>query len=255
MAPPASTVARSRAHGRKVTENSAAEEVLAALRWGAADPRRAEARRLVSTLAENAGSVLPLLGRDPGLLEDVLARPLDLDEPPEAVHRAFASATGALDATGGGEGSATETGGGGAVVGAEAGGVSVGATTVAAVVVGVVGPGGLGPNVCVAAIATTARVTTLPAINAIRVRDDRAGAGGAPGGRETSGVDETSGDRTPNAAVVLRLFEETKKRGLLVGKGGLFGNVFRVAPALNVSAGDVDEALKIMRESFAAIHA
>jgi 4-aminobutyrate aminotransferase-like enzyme len=68
-------------------------------------------------------------------------------------------------------------------------------------------------------------------------------------------VDETAGDRTPNSAAVLRLFEETKKRGLLVGKGGLYGNVFRVAPALNVTGSDVDEALRIMRESFAALSA
>jgi len=66
-------------------------------------------------------------------------------------------------------------------------------------------------------------------------------------------VDEASGDRTPNPAIVLRLFEETKKRGLLVGKGGLYGNVFRVAPALNVTTSDVDEALRILRESFAAL--
>lgn len=66
-------------------------------------------------------------------------------------------------------------------------------------------------------------------------------------------VDEKSGDRTPNVQVTLRLFEETKKRGLLIGKGGLYGNVIRTAPALNVSASEVDEALKILRESFAAL--
>ena len=49
-------------------------------------------------------------------------------------------------------------------------------------------------------------------------------------------VDETTGDRTPEKALTNRVFEETKKRGLLVGKGGLYGNVFRIAPALNVDA-------------------
>jgi 4-aminobutyrate aminotransferase-like enzyme len=53
----------------------------------------------------------------------------------------------------------------------------------------------------------------------------------------------------------MRLFEETKKRGLLVGKSGLYGNVFRVAPPLNITASECDEGLRIMRESFAAIHA
>ena len=64
--------------------------------------------------------------------------------------------------------------------------------------------------------------------------------------------DETAGDRTPANALTNRVFEETKKRGLLVGKSGLFGNVFRVAPALTVGRSDVEEALAIIRESFGA---
>ena len=58
-------------------------------------------------------------------------------------------------------------------------------------------------------------------------------------------VDETAGDRTPEKALTNRVFEETRKRGLLVGKSGLDGNVFRVAPPLNVTRGDVEEALAI----------
>jgi 4-aminobutyrate aminotransferase-like enzyme len=65
-------------------------------------------------------------------------------------------------------------------------------------------------------------------------------------------VDEESGDRTPDPQGTARLFEETKKRGLLIGKGGLYGNVFRIAPALNVTAAEIDEALSILRESFAS---
>jgi alanine-glyoxylate transaminase / (R)-3-amino-2-methylpropionate-pyruvate transaminase len=65
-------------------------------------------------------------------------------------------------------------------------------------------------------------------------------------------VDETTGDRTPDPASTGRVFEETRQRGLLIGKGGLYGNVFRIAPALNVTASDVDETLAILRESFAA---
>jgi alanine-glyoxylate transaminase/(R)-3-amino-2-methylpropionate-pyruvate transaminase len=65
-------------------------------------------------------------------------------------------------------------------------------------------------------------------------------------------ADEKAGDRTPDPQRTGRVFEEAKKRGLLVGKGGLYGNVFRIAPALNVGAADVDEALRILRESFAA---
>jgi alanine-glyoxylate transaminase/(R)-3-amino-2-methylpropionate-pyruvate transaminase len=65
--------------------------------------------------------------------------------------------------------------------------------------------------------------------------------------------DEKAGDRTPAAGTTLRLFEETKKRGLLIGRGGLYNNVLRVAPPLVVSPGDVAEALRILDESFAAI--
>lgn len=66
-------------------------------------------------------------------------------------------------------------------------------------------------------------------------------------------VDETAGDRTPNPEITGRLFEETKSRGLLIGKGGLHGNVVRIAPALNITAAEIDEALAIFGESFAAL--
>lgn len=65
-------------------------------------------------------------------------------------------------------------------------------------------------------------------------------------------VDEAHGDRTPNPALLGKVFEETKQRGLLVGKGGMFGNVFRVAPPLSVTADEIDEALAALGESFAA---
>ena len=65
--------------------------------------------------------------------------------------------------------------------------------------------------------------------------------------------DEKAGDRTPNPEATLRMLEETKKRGLLVGRGGLYGNVLRVAPSLVVARGEVDDALTILDASFAAI--
>jgi 4-aminobutyrate aminotransferase-like enzyme len=64
--------------------------------------------------------------------------------------------------------------------------------------------------------------------------------------------DETAKDRTPDAAGTSRLFEETKKRNLLIGRGGLWGNVVRIAPPLNVTKSEMDEALKALDESFAA---
>ncbi len=67
--------------------------------------------------------------------------------------------------------------------------------------------------------------------------------------------DETANDRTPNPQAVNALFEETKKRGLLIGKGGLNGNCLRISPPLTVSAAEVDEALQKLGESFDAIDA
>ncbi|HEX7106161.1 MAG TPA: aspartate aminotransferase family protein [Acidothermaceae bacterium] len=60
------------------------------------------------------------------------------------------------------------------------------------------------------------------------------------------------GSTTPDAAAATRVMEETKARGLLVGKGGLFGNVLRVAPPLTLSAADAAEGLQLLGEAFAA---
>lgn len=68
-------------------------------------------------------------------------------------------------------------------------------------------------------------------------------------------VDETAGDRTPNPDAVARIFEETKKRGLLIGKGGLYGTSLRIAPSLTITETGIDDALKILGDSFAAIDA
>lgn len=66
-------------------------------------------------------------------------------------------------------------------------------------------------------------------------------------------ADETTRDRTPNTKATLQLFEETKKRGLLIGKGGLYNNAIRIAPALNIGRGDVEEGLRILEESLSAM--
>jgi 4-aminobutyrate aminotransferase-like enzyme len=65
--------------------------------------------------------------------------------------------------------------------------------------------------------------------------------------------DEKAGDRTPSADLALRMLEETKKRGLLIGRGGLYGNVLRVAPSLVVGRAEIEDAIKIIDASFAAV--
>ncbi len=66
-------------------------------------------------------------------------------------------------------------------------------------------------------------------------------------------VDETANDRTPNKQATLRLFEETKKRGLLIGKGGLHDNTIRLAPALNIGKADLEDGIAIFGDAFAAL--
>ncbi len=64
---------------------------------------------------------------------------------------------------------------------------------------------------------------------------------------------EDRGTKAPAAARTNALMEEARKRGLLVGKGGFYGNVIRMSPPLNISKADVDEAVRILDESFTAI--
>ncbi len=49
------------------------------------------------------------------------------------------------------------------------------------------------------------------------------------------------------------MLEATKDQKLLVGKGGLYGNVIRMAPMLNVSADEIDEGLEALRAAAATI--
>ena len=65
------------------------------------------------------------------------------------------------------------------------------------------------------------------------------------------GIEMVGPDKTPSPEAVARLFELTKQNGLLIGKGGLMGNVIRITPALNVTKEHVDEALTRLDRSLA----
>ncbi|HEX9344225.1 MAG TPA: aminotransferase class III-fold pyridoxal phosphate-dependent enzyme, partial [Actinomycetota bacterium] len=60
------------------------------------------------------------------------------------------------------------------------------------------------------------------------------------------------GGRTPRPRAAARVMEETRKGGLLIGKGGLYGNVLRIAPPLTVSAAEADEGLEILTAALSA---
>ena len=54
------------------------------------------------------------------------------------------------------------------------------------------------------------------------------------------------GGKEPNAAAAGRIMEEAKKDGLLIGKGGLWGNVLRIAPPLTLTQEEAEEGLEII---------
>ena len=47
----------------------------------------------------------------------------------------------------------------------------------------------------------------------------------------------------PDAARAGAVLEAARRRGLLVGKGGLYGNAIRIAPMLNVTEEEIDEGV------------
>jgi 4-aminobutyrate aminotransferase-like enzyme len=59
--------------------------------------------------------------------------------------------------------------------------------------------------------------------------------------------------KEPAPEITNQFMEECRTRGLLVGKGGLYGNVVRTSPPLNISTADVDEALGAMDQALAAV--
>ena len=52
-----------------------------------------------------------------------------------------------------------------------------------------------------------------------------------------------------------RLMEELRDRGVLIGKGGLYGNVIRISPPLNISTGDIDSFVCALRPALASAQA
>jgi 4-aminobutyrate aminotransferase-like enzyme len=65
--------------------------------------------------------------------------------------------------------------------------------------------------------------------------------------------DRTTKEPAPEATN--QLLERTREHGLLIGKGGLYANVIRLSPMLNIGKADVDEAMRILDTSFSEIQA
>ncbi len=61
-----------------------------------------------------------------------------------------------------------------------------------------------------------------------------------------------SGSKTPNVAMAGRVLEAAKGEGLLVGKGGLYGNVLRIAPPLSLTADEAAEGFAMLETAVKA---
>jgi len=57
--------------------------------------------------------------------------------------------------------------------------------------------------------------------------------------------------KEPAPEAVLKVFEETKRQGVLIGKGGLYGNVIRTGMMLNSTKDNVDELVAALDAGFA----
>ena len=58
------------------------------------------------------------------------------------------------------------------------------------------------------------------------------------------------GTREPSKAAAAEVLEAAKEMGLLLGRGGLDGNVLRIKPPLVISALDVEYALEVLDRAF-----
>ncbi|MGH9793318.1 MAG: aspartate aminotransferase family protein, partial [Candidatus Acidiferrales bacterium] len=61
--------------------------------------------------------------------------------------------------------------------------------------------------------------------------------------------------KEPAPEATAQLMDRAKENGLLIGKGGLYGNVLRLSPMLNIAKADVDEAIRILDKSFSEVRA
>ena len=63
------------------------------------------------------------------------------------------------------------------------------------------------------------------------------------------------GSNEADAARAAEFLDACRAHGLLVGKGGLYGNVIRIAPMLNVTEAEMAEGIAAMLATIAYIDA
>jgi 4-aminobutyrate aminotransferase len=59
------------------------------------------------------------------------------------------------------------------------------------------------------------------------------------------------GGKDPNPAAAATILEKAREGGLLIGKGGLYGNCLRIAPPLSLTEAEADEGIAILSKAIA----
>ncbi|GAA5153065.1 aspartate aminotransferase family protein [Pseudonocardia eucalypti] len=67
------------------------------------------------------------------------------------------------------------------------------------------------------------------------------------------GVELVDGQGNPSAAAASQVLEHTKAHGVLIGKGGLHGNVLRIAPPLSLTEDEAEHGAAVLAAAFAAV--
>jgi 4-aminobutyrate aminotransferase-like enzyme len=64
---------------------------------------------------------------------------------------------------------------------------------------------------------------------------------------------EDRNSKTPAVKQTLRIMEAARDNRILIGRGGLYGNVLRISPPMNIQKSDVDEFIRRLDASFGSL--
>jgi alanine-glyoxylate transaminase/(R)-3-amino-2-methylpropionate-pyruvate transaminase len=59
--------------------------------------------------------------------------------------------------------------------------------------------------------------------------------------------------KEPAKAETLQILEEARAMGVLIGKGGIDGNVLRIKPPMCITADDADYSLEVLHRALQAV--
>jgi 4-aminobutyrate aminotransferase len=60
--------------------------------------------------------------------------------------------------------------------------------------------------------------------------------------------------KQPSPPLAAKMLEAAKQRGLLIGKGGLYGHTLRMAPPLTLTEAEAKEGLNILTDALTAVN-